>query len=75
MGTPNASLLYPILEHAGRKELYADQWRDMSNTWPHGCIRAFDQTAALTLEYHDLLHGKWDHMLRQALLRIQRPGS
>lgn len=61
-----ASYTYNLLRTAQAKnDLYGRQRRNTANKLLLECLRLFDQDAALTLEYHSLLDGKWNHMLRQ----------
>ena len=61
-----ASYVYNLLRTTQTKnELYARQRRNTANKLLHECLRLFDEDDALTREYHTLLDGKWNHMLRQ----------
>lgn len=42
---------------------YAQQKRNSANTVARNVIELFKQDHALTQRYHDLLNGKWNHML------------
>lgn len=61
-----ASYIYNLLRNTQAKnDLYARQRRNTANVLFHECLRLFDEDHALTTEYHTLLDGKWNHMLRQ----------
>lgn len=61
-----ASYIYNLLRVTQSKNrLYARQRRNTANALLQECIRLFDADLALTQEYHSLLDGKWNHMLRQ----------
>ncbi|KFA53132.1 hypothetical protein S40293_03178 [Stachybotrys chartarum IBT 40293] len=48
-----------------RNQLYAKQRRNTTNALFHRCISLFDADHDLVEEYHSILDGKWNHMLRQ----------
>ncbi|KAH7239997.1 uncharacterized protein BKA55DRAFT_693544 [Fusarium redolens] len=46
-------------------KLYARQRRNSANTYAQIALGAFDQDFTLSEEYHNLLDGKWNHILMQ----------
>jgi hypothetical protein len=48
---------------AGRNLIYAQQKRNSANDAAASAIELFKQDHALTQRYHNLLDGKWNHML------------
>jgi hypothetical protein len=46
-------------------KLYARQRRNSANTYAQIALDAFDQDFTLSEEYHNLLDGKWNHILMQ----------
>lgn len=48
-----------------KNRLYGRQRRNTANRLLHECLRLFDEDDKITQEYHALLDGKWNHMLRQ----------
>jgi len=47
---------------------YVEQKRNSANTVAQSVLSLFNQDHALTQRYHDLLNGKWNHMLDQTHL-------
>lgn len=61
-----ASYTYNLLRVTQTKNrLYAKQRRNTANKYFQECLRLFDADLAITQEYHTILDGKWNHMLRQ----------
>lgn len=61
-----ASYIYSLLRVTQSKNrLYARQRRNTANGLFHECLRLFNADYDLMMEYHALLDGKWNHMLRQ----------
>lgn len=61
-----ASYTYNLVRTAEAKnDLYARQRRNTANGVLLECLRLFDEDAALTTEYHTILDGKWNHIMRQ----------
>ncbi|KAE8141745.1 hypothetical protein BDV38DRAFT_296360 [Aspergillus pseudotamarii] len=61
-----ASYIYVALRVAQAKnQLYAVQRRNTANTWAHEALRLFEEDFNLSEEYHSLLNGKWNHIMRQ----------
>jgi hypothetical protein len=61
-----ASYLYVLLRITQyRNQLFAKQRRNTTNVLFHECIRLFEADHDLTEQYHTILGGKWNHMLRQ----------
>ncbi|KAI6781015.1 uncharacterized protein J7T54_003157 [Emericellopsis cladophorae] len=61
-----ASYIYNNLRMTQTKNrLCGKQRRNTTNPLLHECLRLFDADDVLTREYHSLLDGKWNHMLRQ----------
>ena len=61
-----ASYIYVALRVAQAKnQLYAVQRRNSANTWAHEALRLFEEDFNLSEEYHSLLNGKWNHIMRQ----------
>lgn len=61
-----ASYIYVLLRVSQyRNQLFAKQRRNSTNVLFHKCIGLFDADHDLTQEYHTILDGKWNHMLRQ----------
>lgn len=48
-----------------KNQLFAKQRRNTANVMFHKCIELLDKDNALMEEYHSLLDGKWNHILRQ----------
>ncbi|OCF76927.1 hypothetical protein I204_02636 [Kwoniella mangroviensis CBS 8886] len=59
----NLNKLYVSAE---RSNLYAQQGRNSANLYAKQAIDAFFHDAELTDTFHQMLDGKWDHMLDQA---------
>ncbi|GAB1207294.1 hypothetical protein APSETT445_006008 [Aspergillus pseudonomiae] len=61
-----ASYIYVALRIAQAKnQLYAIQRRNTANSWAYEALRLFDEDFNLGEEYHSLLNGKWNHIMRQ----------
>ncbi|PIG86978.1 hypothetical protein AARAC_004718 [Aspergillus arachidicola] len=61
-----ASCIYVALRVAQAKnQLYAVQRRNSANTWAYEALRLFEEDFNLSEEYHSLLNGKWNHIMRQ----------
>ncbi|KAI9151772.1 hypothetical protein HJFPF1_08982 [Paramyrothecium foliicola] len=61
-----ASYIYVVLRVTQyRNQLYAKQRRNSTNVMFHRSISLFDADHELMNEYHSLVDGKWNHMLRQ----------
>lgn len=53
---------------AALNNLYASQRRTSANLLATQALQLFQQDHALTLQYHNLLNGKWNHILDQTHL-------
>ncbi|KAI1333532.1 hypothetical protein F5Y15DRAFT_342294 [Xylariaceae sp. FL0016] len=61
-----ASYIYVALRIAqGKNKLYARQRRNTANPLAQKVLKLFDDDFTLQEEFHSLLHGKWNQMLRQ----------
>lgn len=61
-----ASQIYISLQiHRAMNALYAKQRRNTANHFFDTCIALFKADYALSQEYHALLDGKWNHIMRQ----------
>ncbi|KAL4929425.1 uncharacterized protein BDV17DRAFT_298217 [Aspergillus undulatus] len=61
-----ASYIYSALRITQAKnQLYGSQRRNTTNTTAHEVLQLFDEDFALSEEYHSLLGGKWNHIMRQ----------
>ncbi|KAE8360318.1 hypothetical protein BDV27DRAFT_167927 [Aspergillus caelatus] len=61
-----ASYIYVALRVAQAKNrLYAVQRRNTANTWAYEALHLFEDDFNLSEEYHSLLNGKWNHIMRQ----------
>ncbi|KAL4911160.1 hypothetical protein BDW74DRAFT_164757 [Aspergillus multicolor] len=61
-----ASYIYVALRIAQAKnQLYAVQRRNTANALAHEVLRLFNEDFDLSQEYHVLLNGKWNHIMRQ----------
>jgi hypothetical protein len=61
-----ASHIYVSLQITrARNALYAKQRRNTTNHFFHTCIALFQSDFALSEEYHSLVNGKWNHIMRQ----------
>lgn len=61
-----STYIYNLLRVTQTKNrLYGRQRRNTANGLLHECLRLFDEDDKVTREYHSLLEGKWNHMLRQ----------
>ncbi|KAB8241196.1 hypothetical protein BDV35DRAFT_397917 [Aspergillus flavus] len=61
-----ASCIYVALRVAQAKnQLFAVQRRNSANTWAYEALRLFEEDFNLSEEYHSLLNGKWNHIMRQ----------
>lgn len=61
-----ASYIFNLLRYTQSKnQLFGKQRRNTTNGLFQECIRLFDADFDLTQEYHSLLNGKWNHILRQ----------
>jgi len=47
--------------------MYAEQARTSTNMWAQKAINYFNMDGAITQQYHELLDGRWDHMLDQTV--------
>jgi hypothetical protein len=52
----------------GKNLHFTEQKRNTANTVAHLVLDAFQTDASLTQRYHDLLNGRWNHMLDQTHL-------
>ncbi|TVY88717.1 hypothetical protein LAWI1_G004163, partial [Lachnellula willkommii] len=52
-----------IYVNAGKNRLYTEQKRNKANAVAQDVLGYFQQDHVLTQRYHDLLGGKWNHML------------
>ncbi|KAL4945703.1 hypothetical protein BDV06DRAFT_230160 [Aspergillus oleicola] len=61
-----ASYIYVALRIAQAKnQLYGRQRRNTTNALAQEVLRLFDEDFDLSEEYHSLLDGKWNHIMRQ----------
>lgn len=60
--------VYRIHIGAARNVLYLEQKRSATNDVAHGVLKDFAQDNNLTQMYHNLLDGKWNHMMDQTHL-------
>ncbi|KAL4797745.1 hypothetical protein BDV19DRAFT_397661 [Aspergillus venezuelensis] len=61
-----ASYIYITLRITQAKNhLYGQQRRNTTNTQAQEILRLFDEDFTLSEEYHALLDGKWNHIMRQ----------
>lgn len=61
-----ATQIYIALRVAlGKNKLYALQRRSVANKYAKEVLRLFDADFDLSTEYHQLLGGKWNHMMDQ----------
>ncbi|KAL2074153.1 hypothetical protein VTL71DRAFT_7931 [Oculimacula yallundae] len=61
-----ASYIFVALQITlGRNQLYARQRRNFANTLAKQVLDLFDDDYSLSEEYHALLNGKWNHIMRQ----------
>ncbi|KIW01733.1 hypothetical protein, variant [Verruconis gallopava] len=61
-----ASYIYTLLRVTQSKNrLYGKQRRNTTNRLFYKCIRLFEDDHELSEQYHRLLGGKWNHILRQ----------
>ncbi|KXS96302.1 hypothetical protein AC578_7476 [Pseudocercospora eumusae] len=58
-------IYYMIQILRSKNRLYARQRRNSANRFAQEILELFDQDFDLSEEYHALLNGKWNHMLRQ----------
>lgn len=63
-----AYTLYNIHISSAKNNLYAQQRRTSANTWATQTLNLFNQDHQITQRYHDLLGGKWNHMMDQTHL-------
>ncbi|KKY22607.1 putative glycoside hydrolase family 115 protein [Phaeomoniella chlamydospora] len=63
-----AYTVYQIHINAAKNNLYAEQRRTSANTWAEYARTAFHKDHAITQRYHQLLDGKWNHMMDQTHL-------
>lgn len=61
-------VVYEIYIGAAKNALYVEQKRNSANAVAQGVLASFQQDHVLTQRYHDLLDGKWNHMLDRELL-------
>ncbi|KAI9739214.1 MAG: hypothetical protein M1834_007427 [Cirrosporium novae-zelandiae] len=54
--------------NAARNNMYAEQRRTIANTVAKEVLQAFNEDHSLTVRYHSLLNGKWNHMMDQTHL-------
>ena len=47
--------------------MYAEQARTSTNLWADKAIEYFNKDREITQQYHELLDGRWDHMLDQSV--------
>lgn len=64
-------IVYNIHVNAAKNNLYAEQGRTSTNALAQSVMDYFNQDHALTVRYHDLLNGKWNHMMDQTHLGYQ----
>ncbi|KAL4883918.1 hypothetical protein BJY04DRAFT_226232 [Aspergillus karnatakaensis] len=61
-----ASYIYVALRvNQAKNQLYGLQRRNTANKLAHEALHLFDADFDLSEEYHSLLDGKWDHIMRQ----------
>lgn len=65
------SILHQLYINAAKNNLYTIQGRTSTNTLANDVLRSFNDDHQLTQRYHDLLDGKWNHMLDQTHLGYQ----
>ncbi|KAL4922799.1 hypothetical protein BDW62DRAFT_196803 [Aspergillus aurantiobrunneus] len=62
-----ASFIYIALRiNQAKNKLYGVQRRNTANTFAHKVLRLFEEDFNLSEEYHSLLNGKWNHIMRQS---------
>ena len=59
------STLHQIYVGVAKNNLYTEQERTSANQWAQVAMNAFSQDNAITVAYHTLLNGKWNHMMDQ----------
>ncbi|KAF4551096.1 Hypothetical protein D9617_14g075520 [Elsinoe fawcettii] len=65
------SIVHQIHINTAKNNLYTIQGRTSTNTIADDVLRYFNDDHQLTQQYHDLLDGKWNHMLDQTHLNYQ----
>jgi hypothetical protein len=61
-------IVHEIHYTVGRNNIYAGQRRTSTNYYAQHAQKLFNDDHKLTVEYHSLLGGKWDHMMDQTHL-------
>ncbi|KAK7892333.1 hypothetical protein LTR67_007429 [Exophiala xenobiotica] len=61
-------IVHSIHINAARNNLYEEQGRTSTNALAQTVLNSFAQDHALTQRYHQLLNGKWNHMMDQTHL-------
>ncbi|KAI5361297.1 hypothetical protein Slin14017_G080300 [Septoria linicola] len=64
-------IYHDMMISTAKNNLYADQGRNSANTIADHVRDLFDQDQLLTKEYHELLGGKWNHMMDQTHIGYQ----
>ncbi len=59
------SNLHQVYIDVAKNNLYAEQERTSANAWAQNAMTTFNQDHAITMDYHKLLNGKWNHMMDQ----------
>ena len=57
--------LYQIHVAVAKNSLYSGQWRSSTNSWAQKALSLLDDDESLAQRYHQLLGGKWNHMMDQ----------
>ncbi|KIW24133.1 uncharacterized protein PV07_09865 [Cladophialophora immunda] len=63
--------VYAIHANAAKNNLYSEQGRTSTNALAQSVMDYFAQDHTLTQRYHNLLNGKWQHMMDQTHLGYQ----
>jgi hypothetical protein len=66
-----AYIVHQIHIESAKNNLYSEQGRSSTNTLAQSVLTSFANDAALTQQYHQMLDGKWNHMLDQTHLGYQ----
>src|SRR4051794_22690028 len=60
--------IHKIHVYSSKNKMYARQGRNSANAMAENAQSAFAKDAELTRQYHELLDGKWIHMMDQTHL-------